>query len=54
MYHIFLDNDSVLKSSQHLFAVQLAKQCYIGQGYDPSRLSLKDDDGNSYPDTSTL
>ena len=51
MYHVLLDNETKLKSSQHLFAVQMAKQCYItSENIASERMQIVDDEGKQYPD----
>ena len=51
MYHVLLDNKTKLKSSQHLFAVQMAKQCYItSENIASERMQIVDDEGKQYPD----
>ena len=50
-YHVLLDNKTKMKSSQHLFAVQLAKQCYYtSEGIALDRMQIVDDNGKQYPD----
>lgn len=44
-YHVYY-KDAKLKSSEHLFAAQLARECYIDQGYVAEYLTIKDDNGN--------
>ena len=51
MYHVLLDNETKLKSSQHLFAVQLAKQAYItSDNIASERMQIVDENGKQYPD----
>lgn len=51
MYSVLLDNQIRLISSQHLFAVQLAKQCYITcENIASERMQIVDDEGKQYPD----
>ena len=45
-YYVYLNEKEILKSSEHLFAVQLARECYIDQGYAAESLTIRDDDGN--------
>lgn len=45
-YHVYLDENAILKSSEHLFAAQLARECYIDQGYAAESLTIRDDAGN--------
>ena len=49
-YHVLLDEKTKLKSSQYLFAVQLAKQAYIDQGIDATRMQIVNDNGDCFPD----
>lgn len=44
-YHVYFE-DAILKSSEHLSVAQLARDCYIGQGYAAESLTIRDDDGN--------
>lgn len=53
-YNVYLDRDVHLKGSDYLFAVQLARQCYIDQGYSPARLEIFDDDGNLCPNSGNI
>lgn len=45
-FHVLLNEDVILKSSEHLFAAQLARECFIDQGYEAGSLTIRDDDGN--------
>lgn len=45
-YHVLFDEDVILKSSEHLFAAQLARECYIDQGYSAGSLTIRDNNGN--------
>ena len=51
MYNLIIDN-VIKKRSEHLFAIQLAKQAYIDQGFEPSKIRIEDDDRKQLPDTS--
>lgn len=51
-FHLLLDDDVILKSSDHLFAMQLARQCYIDTGIAKDRLGIYDNNGNLCPNSS--
>ncbi len=50
IYTVFY-NDAPIKESKssHLFATQLARECYIDKGYEPSNLVIKDELGKVHP-----
>ena len=50
LYHVLLDGKTKKKSSQHLFAIQLAKQAYIDKGIEEQRMKIVDDNGKVFPD----
>ena len=51
-FHLLLDDDVILKSSDYLFAMQLSRQCYIDTGIAPARLGIYDHNGNLCPNSS--